>query len=261
MKCPRLYYLSQVAGLQVREQFQSDALKIGKAVDGYITSGGEDSFEYESNAVWSAKASAIIFAFKELGFGTSGYTGQAEFNVNKDDMPKIRGYIDLSGLNHYIELKCTSRPDYYTNPYWIHDQMGTYFIANEDYEYGVVWAIRTPQLKRAGQFRDESIEDHRARCISDMLKRPAYYFTGYNRKDGTFGVRFYRGEFDINFLIRRYRWVAGEIQRCAKNDFFYQNRTQCLSPFQCDFISVCDTGEINEDVYEYRKEGTPSDIK
>ncbi len=39
MKCPRLYYLADIKGIQLKEQYQSDALKIGKYVDNAITGG------------------------------------------------------------------------------------------------------------------------------------------------------------------------------------------------------------------------------
>ncbi len=39
IRCPRLYYLSDIKGVQLKEQYQSDALRIGKYVDNAITGG------------------------------------------------------------------------------------------------------------------------------------------------------------------------------------------------------------------------------
>ncbi len=42
MKCPRQYYLSNIKGIQMKEENQIDALKIGKFVDQEITGGRTD---------------------------------------------------------------------------------------------------------------------------------------------------------------------------------------------------------------------------
>ncbi len=39
MRCPTLYYLADIKGVQLKEHFQPDALKIGKYVDNAITGG------------------------------------------------------------------------------------------------------------------------------------------------------------------------------------------------------------------------------
>jgi len=254
LRCPRQYYLSNIKGLQLDEEYQSDALKIGKNVDTALTANPDIEIpEKDKNKLWVAKVQAVLDAFNNLFPEVlTGYTGQKEFYWQDDGYPQVRGFVDLAVHNHFIELKCASRPEYYTNPYWIHDQMGTYFLSNPNYGYGVVWAIRVPQLKQSGNFRDEPLEDYKNRCVRDMLKRPTYYFSGYDKVAKAFGVKFYRSEFDLGAIKARYKWLAKHIKECVQADYWYQNKTQCLYPFKCDYLNICETGGISEDLYTYR---------
>lgn len=251
MRCPRLYYLADIKGVQLGEQFQSDALQIGKWVDRYIT---QDTNQHELEpSLWYMKALAIRDAFnKIIKLDRNKFKEQNEFHWQEDGCPQVHGFIDLSAQNHFIELKCTSKPAYYINPYWIYDQLGTYFLSNPNFEFGIMWVIRVPQLKQIGNFRDESLEDYRDRCIRDMIKRPSYYFTGYDKDKKSFGFKFYRSEFDLNALRDRYKWLAKQIRECVQTDYFYQNKTQCLFPFQCDMFRICEIGGINDDIYNFR---------
>jgi hypothetical protein len=254
LRCQRQYYLSNIKGLQLNEQYQSDALKIGRYVDAALTAEPDIAIQEKyKNELWVVKAQAILTASNNLFPEVlSGYIGQREFYWQEDGYPQVHGFIDLAAHNHFVELKCASRPEFYTNPYWIQDQMGTYFLSNPNYEYGIVWAIRVPQLKQSGNFRDESLEDYKDRCVRDMLKRPAYYFPGYSKEAKSFGVKFYRSEFDLDSLKQRYKWVAKQIRECVQSDYCYQNRTQCLYPYKCDYLNICETGGICEDLYTYR---------
>ena len=254
MKCKRLYYYGQMLGVQVKEDYQSDALKMGKMIDYYITQ-NTACFLIQGDTLWQAKVFAITEVFVKLGFNINGYSGQIKFLIQEDGHPQIKGFIDLEANDktHFIELKCTSKPDYYTNPYWIHDQVGTYFLSNPNYQYAIMWVIRVPMLKQTGAFKDESLEDYKDRCVRDMLKRPSWYFQGYDKDTGTFGLKFYRSEFDLDGLKARYRWIADEIKNCTEADYWYQDRTQCINPWKCDYMRICDSGGISNDVYERRK--------
>lgn len=252
MLCPRKYYLGYIKGIRVKEKFKSDASKISSYVDRVLTQGvisGEEEGE-----IWFAKAQAIINAYGQIIKSFPGnIQGQKEFRWQEDGCPQIHGFIDFDGPVFFLELKCTTRPDYYTNEYWIHDQLGTYFLSNPKYEYGIVLAIRVPKLERKGEYKDESIGDYKDRCFRVMCNTPVHYFKGYNKKKGIFGVKFHRSEFDLDGLRDRYKWISKQIQDCAKNDYWYQNRVSCMSPFKCDFLDVCNSGGISEDIYEYRE--------
>jgi hypothetical protein len=248
--------LAQIKGIQLKEQYKSDALKIGTYVDNIITSQPLHVNEGDSNSLWYQKATAMVKSFKQLfGLEFRDYEGQHPFLWQDDGYPKIKGFIDLLAQDnsHFIDIKCTTKPEYYTNPYWIHDQLGTYLLSNPKYGYGIIWAIRTPALKQTGNFKDESLEDYKDRCVRDMVKRASFYFTGYKKETQSFGVKFYRSEFDLGGLKTRYKWVGQQIQDCVEEDYWYQNRTQCINPWQCDMLNICNSGGISDDIYEKRK--------
>jgi len=263
MKCPRLYYWSNIRGLQIRKDLASDALRIGSAVDSHLTCGKNIIDINSLNSLWEAKASAIITVFETLfKIDREVCQGQVRFIWQEGDgCPQVKGYIDIQANDEtsFIEIKTTTRPDFYTNTYWIHDQLGTYFLSNDKFRHCDMWAIRVPMLKQTGNFRDESFDQYKERCVRDMLKRPSWYFCGYNKETKTFGLRFYRDEFDLEGLKRRYRWLSHQIKGCVEADYWYQDRTQCISPWQCDYLRVCDTGGVSEDIYEYIEKKSRSD--
>lgn len=264
IQCPRKYYLGSILGIKVKEGLKSDAVKIGNCVDDYITQSSIDYLGW--NSLWETKTNAICKAYdKMIKPFPKSIQGQKEFSIKQDGHPTITGRLDLAGPNFFFELKTTTSPKYYTK-YWIHDQMGTYFLSNSKYEYGILLVIKTPALKQTGTFKNETLEDYRDRCYRDMCKRPVEYFIGYNKDKYTFGTKFYRSEFDLEGLRYRYKWVGGHIQQglkaewigekinnCLCEGYWYQNRASCISLFTCDFLEVCDTGGVSEDVYEYRK--------
>lgn len=269
MRCPKMYYFSNILGLQVKSEFCSDPIKIGNAIDGYITKGivpnnGSTEFEY----LWEARAFAIYEAFNQLGLDhlRPNYYGQTEFHYQEDGYPRIHGFIDLEAVDksHFIELKVGKNPKFYTNPFFMRSQLGTYFLSNSKYKKGIVWAIKVPQLMRARQYRDESLSDHKDRCVRVMLSHPGDYFPGYDADTNTFGVAFYRTAYDIkedvnqyemslDGLKNRYRMISWQIQKCAKEEYWYPNGSACLHPFECNYKRVCETGKIGMEIYEYRK--------
>lgn len=265
MRCPKMYYFSNILGLQVKSDFCSDPLMIGSVVDQSITSPPGIPLPLPET-LWQAKACAIMEVFDELKFNINGYSGQREFHYQEDGYPQIHGFIDLHANDntHFIELKVGKNPNFYLNPFWMRSQLGTYFLSNPDYKYGIVWAIKVPQLKRTGQYKDESLEDYKDRCVRVMLAHPTDYFPGYDKDTNTFGVKFYRTAFDIDEnenqyemglegLKKRYRAMAWRIQKCAEEGYWDPDQTACLHPFECNYKRVCETGKIAMEIYEYRK--------
>ena len=266
LRCPQLYYYSNIMGLQVKPQFQSDALKIGSAVDDYITNillGGEPTEDTvllndEIKTMWEAKAIAIIRAFNKLmnlKAIKKYFTGQREFLIQNDGQPSIKGFIDLHAATgkQFVELK-VGNPDYYIHLFYIRSKLAAYFMSLDTYETGVVWAIRRPDLKRTGNYKNESLEDFSDRCYKRMIKEVKYYFPGYNRKSGNFGVRFGRAEIDLDATMKQYRIVADYIKLAVKQNTWVKNGTGCLHPFECDYLPICqNNGAISEDVFTRRK--------
>jgi len=267
IRCPRLFYYNNIQGIQLKESEYSDPLRIGIAVDTYITQfllTGEITenalpLNSEIEYPWQAKAIAIMTAFtalvnvKKLN---SLYSGQLKFQIQNDGFPQIRGFIDLyskSGTN-FIELKTGKSPEYYTNLFYIKYKLATYFMSSHKYKSGTVWAIRVPQLKRTGKFKNEDLPSYSKRCYRDMIARAPYYFPGYNSKTKNFGVKFGRAEIDIDEMWKNFRFIADAIKICIKNDIWMQNGGGCLYPFECDYLQICkNNGVVSEDVYTFRE--------
>lgn len=267
IRCRQLFYYNNIQGIQLKDSEYSDPLRIGIAVDDYVTgqlltgdiSDGQLTVKTEIEFPWQAKAIAIMRAFAKLVDCkqlNSSYSGQKGFDVNKDGYPNIRGFIDLHAKSgkSFIELKTGKSPEYYTNLFYIKYKLATYFMSNDKYKSGRVWAIRVPQLKRTGKFKNESLSEYSNRCYRDMIARAPYYFPGYNRKTRNFGVKFGRFEIDIDEMWEYYRMVADNIKLCIKRDLWMQNGGGCLYPFSCDYLDICkNNGSISEDVYTFRE--------
>jgi hypothetical protein len=265
IRCPKMYYYAQICGIQKKET--SDPIKIGSAVDSYITeyllTGAKNEDYLDINAdidnMWQAKAIAIMKAFRDL-IGVDKYkekyVGQHKFVLNNDGQPQIQGFLDLHAKNDsgFIELKTGRDPAYYINLFYIKYKLATYFMSNDKYKTGTVWAIRVPDLKRTGKFKNESYPDYSNRCHRDMLARAKFYFPGYNPEKRNFGAKFGRAEIDVDEMVRYYRMIADNIKGCIDKDLWIQNGTGCLHPFECNYLSICkNNGAISEDVYGYRE--------
>lgn len=269
IRCPKLFYYQNIQGVQLKDSEYSDPLRIGIAVDDYITKfllTGDStdvlSLSMEIEYQWQAKSIAIIKAFKKLvniSKFISLYTGQLKFQLNRDGYPHIKGYIDLNAKSGkgFIELKVGKSPEYYLNLFYIKYKLATYFMASDDYKSARVWAIRVPQLKRIGKFKTESLDDFSTRCYRDMIARAPFYFPGYDMKTGNFGAKFGRVEIDIDSMWGYYRMIADNIKLCVKRDLWMQNGGGCLYPFSCDYLDICkNNGAISSDVYEFRQKKT-----
>jgi hypothetical protein len=262
-----MYYYSNIKGLQLKPEFQSDPLKIGSMVDTYITSTlltGEPKIYLngEIKTMWEAKSVGIIKAFQKVideEKVKKHYTGQKEFNIQFDGQPQVKGFIDLEARNgkSFIELKVGGNPSYYLNLFYIRSKLAAYFMSNPAYESGKIWAIRVPQIKRTGKFKNESLEDYSARITRVMVAEPRHYFPGYSAKTRNFGVTFGRGEIDIEETVKGYRLVADFMKLCIKKDIWLKNGTGCLHPFQCDYLDICENnGAMSTDVFTTRKKET-----
>ncbi len=242
MTCPYKYKLSKIDGWQTKWENSSDALKIGSWVDAKLTGEPDPSTNNDDDSLWKAKAQAMLRGIKDLDpIDMDVYDQQKQITLDLHDI-KVRGFADFMAkdLSHFIDLKCSSRPDHYLNKYWIHDQMGTYFLYSDKLKYVEMYVMRVPLL-----IRKEELSEYRQRCYDDMCKRPDFYIHR---------VKFYRTEFDLEELERRYQWIGMQIANCIRSKYWYQNKTQCLSKWKCDFMNICDSGGISPRLYEQRSE-------
>jgi hypothetical protein len=254
MKCPRKYYWGSYMGLRVKMERMSDAVKIGSSFDECMTKGVDVLPADRQNVpadVGEAKVCAMVDASRSL-VSNDVWRGQGQREIiwEEEGYPRMLCKVDISRGDEFCEIKCSGRPDYYSNPYYIHDQLATYFMADKRYEKCTMLIIRVPGLRLS---KNENIMEFYGRCLDDMIARPVYYFNGYDAGSRSFGTVYYRSEFDIDSIKARAKKVGQHIKEAVDEDYWYQDRTQCMLPGQCDYLSVCNTGGISMDIYEYRE--------
>ena len=176
-------------------------------------------------------------------------------NANEIDVNVI-GFFDRLYVDHFAENKFSSRPEnYIENVFNISSQIGTYFLANPAMEYVIMEVARTPSIK-LGKY--EKVDEYADRLYEDVLRRPAYYFPGYSFAKKTYGVVFYRAEFERWFdeMAARYKIIAREIVERMKNDTWYRCEQCCnLYNAPCEFYRICENGQgnVSEELYVMEK--------
>jgi hypothetical protein len=203
-----------------------------------------------------ARYSAIARAFVDFKIktDTEGLLGcQYEFSVPVGDT-RITGFVNRFYQDRSVEVKLSSRPDFYQQRENLTYQLGTSFLANSAWKYADVQITRVPQLRTGkGKFSDESPDAYEDRCYSDILSRPAHYFIGWDRKTRTYGVRFYRSEFDLDQVFQTYVHVLNEIKDTCRRDAWYPNNLACHVPAPCVYLPIKRSGIVSDEIFQ-RKE-------
>jgi hypothetical protein len=256
--CKLRYKHRVIEGLQMKPQYLPEPLKLGRAWDSYIRylhDGTDHQPEIHSlllTDIQQAKINALARAYLDLEIiikkeGLIGCQYKIHVPVGQE---QIIGYVDRAYENHIIETKFSSRPDFYKKRENLTYQLGTYFMGNEAWEYADVEITRVPALKPKP---DESAEAYEERCYGDIIGRPAFYFIGWNRKTRTYGVRFWRSEFDLDEIFRTYVYVLEEIRTTLKRGSWYPNTLACHVPAPCPYLPIKKSGVVSPEIYE-RKE-------
>lgn len=250
-KCPKLYCWNFIEGIELIEK--PDAMKIGTYVDNYI-SGEINQVEMSENTtenIWLAKARAICRVIDELEliamFGK--YDKQKKFTMESERFD-ITGTLDFAASYHLGELKVSASPEFYLSPWYIGEQAGTYLMSNPNYQYVRMFVIQVPEL-RINENKETQTE-YELRCVDDMLRRPGYYFHGYNAENEDFGINFVRGEFDLVHLLKKYNWIVDSMIKSKQEDFWPDRRSECKNPVQCNYWYACNFG-VSEDRYKKTK--------
>ena len=242
----------------MKSQHLTEPLKLGRAWDAYnryLYDGTDYQPEItplQFTDLQQAKINALATAYQDL-----------EINIKKDGLlgcqykihvpvgqEQIIGYVDRAYKDHIIETKFSSRPDFYKHRENLTYQLGTYFMGNEAWGYADVEITRVPSLRPKA---DESAEAYEERCYGDIIGRPAFYFIGWDRKTRTYGVRFWRSEFDLDEIFRTYVYVLEEIKTTLRRGSWYPNNLACHVPAPCQFLPVKKSGVVSPEIYK-RKE-------
>jgi hypothetical protein len=164
------------------------------------------------------------------------------------------GYVDRAYDNFIKETKLSTRPDFYTQRENVAYQLGTYFLGNEAWDYADVEVTRVPALRTGqGKYSDEDPEEYEERIYGDILSRPAHYFLGWDRKTRTYGVRFWRSEFDLDEIHATYVHVLREIRETLEHGSWYPNNLACHVPAPCPFLPIKRSGVVSEEIFEKRQ--------
>lgn len=262
VQCREKYYHEVIEGLEVKPEYRPDAMKLGTVWDLIIRyqhdahDYGKEVAELRLSEEQVAKITALKRAYRDLEIfaNNDGFLGcQYEVSIPCGDT-QIIGHVDRAYDDHIVETKCSGSPDFYTHKENIAYQLGTYFMGSPEWEYGVMEIVRVPGLRTgSGKFSDESMEAYENRMYGDILSRPSYYFLGWDKKSRTYGIKFFRTEFDLDEIMATYNFVIKDIERCMKDGGWYKNNLACHVPAICPYLPIKKTGVVSEEIYQKRE--------
>lgn len=255
ISCRRKYEYGVVDGLRLKTHCLPEAMKAGRTWDISMRSRYEDGFDGQNeiqalqlSPEQIAKQNALNRAFTDL-----------EVSLNRGDLlgcqrkifypvgrHAVTGYVDRAYDDHIVESKLSSRPDFYQQKENILYQIGTYLLSNEQWEFAIMEIVRYPQT-RMGQ---ETPEAYESRVHSDIISRPSHYLPGWDRKSKTFGIKFWRSEFDLDEVFRTYTLVCDELKRAVIHNAWWPNKLSCHVPGPCVYLPICRTGVVSQEIYE-----------
>jgi hypothetical protein len=261
VRCKQKYYLEKVRGLKAKVDKISTPLKFGTMWDKFQENNYGRSHDLSRLAnildlseLEVARFNAICSSFKKLQLARRTdelYDLQTKIVIPGRNC-NIVGYLDRSYEDHFVEIKMSAKPQYYQDPFNIAFQVGTYFLANPRWQYVIMEVTRTPTL--TWERDHETIEEYEVRLHKDIIKRAPMYFPGINRKQCTYGKKFYRSEFPLDEIKKTYEYVESEIlgaSRDCSGVLFYKS-FQCTTPFPCDFLPICRDGVISKTLFTTR---------
>lgn len=264
--CHRKFYWNYLVGLESTEK--SWALKLGSHASkilGWLHNNKIESLEavrlyqdyieeqikattdpedeerlYGHVDIWKMKAIFDAYIKMDL-IGMKGIP-EYEFRWNEVEYPRVHGFVDLVELITYDqhfgwEFKWTGNPDNYSK-FLMEDQIMAYFIGDDKINRMTTRCFVTPDSrpKRATKKQSgESMLDFYQRVYNDVLQTS---FTKY-----FIDRTYWKTEYDLQAYKVKAKRVAMEIMRYVDDggiDPFYQNKKNCLNPFRCDYLLVCE---------------------
>ena len=259
IQCKRKYYHRVVCGLQVKREHLPEPVKLGSAWDDFMRSWYESEFNHyekiqslQLSTEQSAKLFALMRAFKdlEITLNKEGLLG-CQYKVTTQILnTNLIGYVDRAYEDHIVETKLSARPDFYQQCENVTYQLGTYFLCNESWDYGILEITRVPSLKAKD---GEEPEVYERRIYGDIISRPAHYFLGWDRKTRTFGTKFWRSEFNLEVIYSTCCYVLHEIKETAERGAWYPNNLACHVPAPCPYLPIKRSGVVSEEIFEKRQ--------
>jgi hypothetical protein len=263
ISCKQRYFHHKVEGLCIKYPHLPEPIKLARAWDVYTRHLYDDTDYQEKfnllahyHPAGHAKILALKRAHQDLEIQTDmkGLLG-CRYRIHTPiGQNMITGHVDRAHEDHIVVIKLSTRPDFYQQRENLAYQVGTYFMGNEAWQWADVEITRLPTLRTGyGKYSDERPEGYQERIYGDILSRPSYYFVGWDKKTRTYGVRFYRSEFDLNEIFRTYAHVLREIKDTCTRGSWYPNNLSCHVPTPCVFLPIKRSGVVSDEIYN-RKE-------
>jgi hypothetical protein len=245
---------------------------------------------YEIDPRTVAKVRALFKAYKELEIVVEpGYELQAPVNLNYDiTLPptsfipsvnvgsesinlwqlrndqaedtrtwtfplSVSGFFDRKYSNYFTEDKLSGKPEYLLDPFYIQSQNSTYFLSDPNLEYCIMEVVQFPQHKELKK-KEESPEELFKRVYDNVMSTPSRFFMGWDNRKRMYGVKFHRGEFNLDATVERFNQVTIEIQACRWSGIFYKDFTRCNNMYghPCEMRTICKNGNISEEMFKIR---------
>lgn len=276
LSCHYLYYLKYILGIEMKPAFFSVPIKCGILFDNAIQfmlgktdidmNNTIDTYEIGEREV--AKVRALYRALRALDaqFDMSGDMQASFFHklhtgatgVLENDIVTVNGKYDRLYEDGFVETKVSTRPERYSDMFFLQSQVGTYFLVDPKLQWVTMEVNRLPDLKSTGQFKEEDAQTYEERCFQDIIGRPSHYFIGWNKSTRSYGKKYYRNEFDLQEIADRFKHIAREIMWSAyhaNTGGFYKNDKVCNNIFPgiaCDMLPICRHNTMNEAVYRIK---------
>lgn len=263
-RCSYIFYLDKIKHLRLKQEHQSIALRkgayLGQLLSNQSIKINQATYFHDYEEKDKKLVEAMVDIIEELELIPENckyevtFTKSFEHEFFREEI-NVKGIVDLIKLGWFGETKYTAKVDWYLNTWFAYNQLLMYFyLTPPEIVRGYMLPIQVPQTKLG---KTEDVDDYIARTVKDVKKRPSHYFPGYKVDGGNdvgpkWGRCFYRTEFGDKFkwLEKKMAWIREEISRCVKAGYFVQRSNNCLFPGECSYISICETGFVNEELYE-----------
>ena len=254
-RCKRAFYYSYIEGLESIETNKNMLLgQLMHVLLQHYHTGSEDmlvkqsvimnNYEkfYSEDITEIAKCFAILDCYKEIYSADGNSRCEVEFRKEEDGY-YIRGFIDyIDSEGKIYDFKYTSRPDSYTI-FTTELQAGIYLMLTK--ANSITFRIITKPSLRLKD--NEENDEYYARLVEDIRRRPAHYFSD---------ITFYKSEYDFEQIEQYLSTVTSEIKRLVELDIdsYYQNRSACMCPSQCEFLPICEAKGLKPENLYKKKE-------
>jgi len=255
-RCPRLFWYVNEQGIEVKPEVSAVVQRCGSYLHSLVAQTGEQIYFSDTEERERRQVEIIYSCMLELELIPQAqhevyFTRQITENI------AVEGTLDMVDGNWFGEMKYTAKPEYYLHTFSAQAQLEFYFFISESVAFSLEMSSILPVRQPALRYQEgkEDVDKFLERLKDDVLKRPSFYFPYYDpEKFPKWGLKFYRHEFDMEDVHKRLRWWFKEIQKCRKYNYWPQRKQNCLAPFECSYLPLCESGAFNEAIYRIKGE-------